>query len=425
MSRKVRDSTKRESGVKGLTSWERGGIISTHAVFCNTELMAIDPIAPVGFSPPAIGDPEVAEVVATLESGWLSTGPRVHQFERAFADYVEAPYAVAVNSGTAALHLSLLAAGIGTGDEVVTTPLTFCATANAIIHTGATPRFADIDRVTWNLSPAATAGSITPATRALLPVHYTGRPADMPAFLRLANRHGAVLVEDAAHCIEGRSEGVKIGRVGDLTCFSFYATKNLTTGEGGMITTGREAWADFARVASLHGISHTAWARTEDGGSPHYDVVMPGFKYNMMDLQAAIGLHQLARLEECLRRREAIWARYDDALADLPVTRPAPVPANDLHARHLYTLLVDPESGWTRDAVMAALHAEGVSTSVHFRALHLHPYYAERYSLRSGMFPVAERVSTCTLSLPLSAGMTDEQVERVVWVLRRTLLRER
>ena len=329
--------------------------------------MAIAPIAPVGFSPPAIGHPEVAEVVATLESGWLSTGPRVRQFERAFADYVEAPYAVAVNSGSAALHLSLLAAGIGAGDEVVTTPLTFCATANAIIHAGATPRFADIDPITWNLSAAAVADTLTSATRALLPVHYAGRPADLPAFRQLANRHGAVLVEDAAHCIEGRSDGVKIGRAGDLTCFSFYATKNLTTGEGGMLTTGREAWADFARVASLHGISHDAWARTEGGGSPHYDIVMPGFKYNMMDLQAAIGLHQLARLDECLWRRESIWARYDDALADLPVTRPAPVQADDLHARHLYTLLVNPESGWSRDAVMAALQTEGVSTSVHFR----------------------------------------------------------
>lgn len=425
LSEQVRDLTRGEPSKEGLTSRRRGAIISTHAVLVSNELMPIDPIAPVGFSPPAIGHPEVAEVVATLESGWLSTGPRVQQFERAFADYVEAPFAVAVNSGTAALHLSLLAAGIGAGDEVVTTPLTFCATAAAIIHAGATPRFADIDPVTWNLSPMATAGVITPASRAILPVHYAGRPADMPAFRQLANRHGAVLIEDAAHCIEGRSEGVKIGRTGDLTCFSFYATKNLTTGEGGMLTTGREAWADFARVASLHGISRDAWARTEDGGAPHYDVVMAGFKYNMMDLQAAIGLHQLAGLDKNLKRREVIWAHYDEALADLPVTRPAPVRAKDLHARHLYTLLVEPESGWSRDAVMVALQAEGVSTSIHFRALHLHPYYAERYSLKSGMFPVSERVSACTLSLPLSAGMTDEQVERVIKVLRCTLLRER
>jgi dTDP-4-amino-4,6-dideoxygalactose transaminase len=408
-----------------LTLSLRDGIMATHAAPFSQELMAIDPIPKVGFSPPAIGRDEVAEVVATLESGWLSTGPRVQQFERAFADYVGAPYAVAVNSGTAALHLSLLAAGIGPGDEVVTTPLTFCATANVVIHVGATPKFADIDPVTWNLSPAAAAEAVTPATRALLPVHYAGRPADMAAFRDLATRHGAALIEDAAHCVEGRSGGVKIGVTGDLTCFSFYATKNLTTGEGGMLTTGREAWATFARVASLHGMSRDGWARRTGGGLPHYDVVMPGFKYNMMDLQAAIGLHQLAKLESHLRRREAIWARYDAELADLPLVRPAPVADGDLHARHLYTVLIDPGSGLSRDDVFAALSSEGVSASVHFRALHLHPYYAERFDLKPGMFPVAETVSARTLSLPLSAGMTDAQVERVIVVLRRTLLRER
>jgi dTDP-4-amino-4,6-dideoxygalactose transaminase len=225
--------------------------------------------------------------------------------------------------------------------------------------------------------------------------------------------------------VEGRSNGAKIGTTGDLTGFSFYATKNLTTGEGGMLTTAREDWAAFVRVASLHGMSRDAWSRFAPGGSPHYDVVMPGFKYNMMDLQAAIGLHQLARLEQHLQRRTAIWSRYDEALADLPVTRPAPVASGDLHARHLYTLLVDPDSGWPRDELMVALQSEGISTSVHFRALHLHPYYADRFGLKPGMFPIAERVSARTLSLPLSAGMTDDQVDRVVDAVRRTVLRTR
>ena len=192
-----------------------------------------------------------------------------------------------------------------------------------------------------------------------------------------------------------------------------------------MLTTSRDDWASFARVASLHGMSRGAWTRAAHEKSPHYDVVMPGFKYNMMDLQAAIGLHQLARLDERLRRREAIWRMYDEACADLPVTRPAPVPPGDVHARHLYTILVEPESGWSRDALMAALQDEGISTSVHFRALHLHPYYAERFNLRPGMFPIAEMVSERTLSLPLSAGMTDEQVERVTTTVRRMLLRAR
>jgi dTDP-4-amino-4,6-dideoxygalactose transaminase len=385
--------------------------------------MAIDPELAVGFSPPSVGEHEVAEVVATLQSGWLSTGPRVHQFEQAFARYVGAPCAVAVNSGTAALHLSLLATGVGPGDEVVTSPLTFCATANVVVHVGATPYFADIDPVTWNLCPEATADAVTPRTKAIIPVHYAGRPVETRRFRELAARTGITLVEDAAHCVEGRSVDGKIGVTGDVTCFSFYATKNLTTGEGGMLTTAREDWAAFARVASLHGMSRNAWARNGNGGTASYDVVMPGFKYNMMDIQAAIGLHQLARLDEQLRRRDAIWRRYDEALADLPLTRPAPVRDGEVHARHLYTLLVNPESGWTRDALMEALHDEGISTSVHFRALHLQPYYAERFGFRPGMFPVAERVSERTLSLPLSAGMTDEQVERVTDALRRTVLR--
>jgi dTDP-4-amino-4,6-dideoxygalactose transaminase len=332
---------------------------------------------------------------------------------------------VAVNSGTAALHLALLACGVRAGDEVVTTPLTFCATANVIVHAGGIPRFADIDPTTWNLSPAAAAAAIGERTRAIVPVHYAGRPVDTRAFRALANAHGAILIEDAAHCIEGHSAGAKIGTTADLTCFSFYATKNLTTGEGGMLTTAREEWAAFARVASLHGISRDAWTRSEKDSSPHYDVVMAGFKYNMMDLQAAIGLHQLARLEQHLRRREAIWRRYDEGLAGLPVTRPAPVCAGDVHARHLYTMLVNTESGWTRDDLSAALRDEGIATSVHFRALHLHPYYAERFALRRGMFPVAEMVSDRTLSLPLSAGMTDEQVERVIEAVRRAMLHPR
>ncbi len=387
--------------------------------------MAIDQVPDVGFSPPAIGEDEVAEVVATLKSGWLSTGPRVAQFERAFADYVGAPHAVAVNSGTAALHLSLLAAGVGAGDEVITTPLTFCATANVIIHAGATPVFADIDPVTWNLCPSATGAAVTPRTRALLPVHYAGRPVETRAFRALANRHDLVMVEDAAHCIEGRASGAKIGTTADLTCFSFYATKNVTTGEGGMLTTSREDWAAFARMASLHGMSRNGWDRTEPGTPAQYDVLMPGFKYNMMDLQAAIGLHQLAKVTAHLRRRQEIWARYDAAFEDLPVTRPAPVPSGDVHARHLYTVLIDTDSGWTRDDLGRALHQDGIATSVHFRAVHLQPYYAERFDFRRGMFPVAEDVSDRTLSLPLSAGMTDEQVERVTDAFRRTVLRLR
>jgi len=373
---------------------------------------------PVPFAPPALGREEIAEVVSTLESGWLSTGPRVEAFELAFAAYVGAPCAIALNSGTAALHLALLASNIGAGDEVVTTPLTFCATANAIIHAGATPVFADIDAASWNLDPAAAAAAMTPRTRAILPVHYAGRVAPMGALTALAAREGVRVIEDAAHCIEGVADGKKVGAIGDFTCFSFYATKNLTTGEGGMVTTADERAAAFIRAASLHGLSRGAWRRYAPGGAPQYDVLMAGFKYNMMDIQAAIGLHQLARVAGMHARRTAIWAHYDAALADLPLQRPAPVPSGDVHARHLYTVLVEERAaGLSRDALRQALAERGISTSVHFRALHLHPYYQDRFGLRRGMYPAAEAVSDTTLSLPLSAAMPDAAVDRVIEAL--------
>lgn len=379
----------------------------------------------VNFAPPSIGQPEIDEVVAALKSGWLSTGPKVRQFERAFADYLGVEHAIAVNSCTAALHLALLASDIGTGDEVVTTPLTFCATANVVVHTGATPKFADIDPLTWNLSAAAAAAAVTAKTRAIIPVHYAGRPVEVRAFRALANRKNLVLIEDAAHAVETIAAGEKIGTTADFSCFSFYATKNLTTGEGGMLTTSSARAAEFARIAALHGMSRNAWNRYGKGGSPHYDVVMPGYKYNMMDLQAAIGLHQLASLHQHLERREAIFALYDEALADLPLTRPAPVAPGDRHARHLYTVLVNPDSGWTRDGLVAAMAEAGITTSIHFRALHLHPYYADRFGYTRGMFPNAELVSDRTLSLPLSGGMTDSAAARVIDVLRDLVLGRR
>lgn len=375
----------------------------------------------VPFSRPVIGQGEIDEVVAALTSGWLSSGPRVRQFEEAFAAYVGAPHAVALNSCTAALHLALLAFEIGPGDEVVTTPLTFCATANVIIHAGATPRFADVDEETWNLSPAAAAEAVSGRTRALLPVHFAGRPADLSAFRRLSSKHGLMLVDDCAHAVEAVAGGRKVGAAADVSCFSFYATKNLTTGEGGMLTTADAEIAAFARTASQHGISRDGWARYKAMGSPHYDVLFPGFKYNMMDLQAAIGLHQLAGLETRQVRRQAVWRIYDEGLADLPLGRPAPVPTGDVHARHLYTILVGPESGWTRDALSRRLADEGIATSVHFRALHLHPYYEKRFRLSRGMFPVAERISDQILSLPLGGGMSDAEAHVVVEAIRRAI----
>jgi len=373
----------------------------------------------VPFSPPDIGGAEIAEVIATLESGWLSTGPRVHRFEEAFAAYVGARHAIALNSCTAGLHLALLAAGVGPGDEVITTPLTFCATANVIVHCGATPVFADVNPTTGNLDPDAAAAAVTPRTRALLPVHYGGRPADVAAFQAIARRHRLVTVEDAAHCIEGVAAGRKIGTTADFTCFSFYATKNLTTGEGGMVTTALPDAAERIRVASLHGMSRDAWSRYQQVGPTRYDVILPGFKYNMTDLQAAIGLHQLAALERHLERRNAIWERYDAALADLPIATFAPVPAASVHARHLYTVLVDRvSSGLTRDDLAEALAAAGIASSVHFPAVHLHRYYVERFGFARGQFPHAERIADTVLSLPLSPALTDRQIDLVIRAVR-------
>jgi dTDP-4-amino-4,6-dideoxygalactose transaminase len=378
----------------------------------------------VPFAPPEIGAGEIAEVVATLESGWLSTGPRVRRFEKAFAAFTGAPHAVAVNSCTAGLHLSLLAAGVGPGDEVITTPLTFCATANVIVHAGATPVFADVDPRTGTLDPAAAAAAVTPRTRAVIPVHYGGRPADVDAFGDLARRHGLATIEDAAHCVEGVAGGRRIGTTADYTSFSFYATKNVTTGEGGMVTTASPEAAERIRVASLHGMTRDAWSRYHSLAASPYDVVVAGFKYNMTDLQAALGLHQLAAAGRHFLRRRAICARYDEAFAGLPVSHFDPVPPGTLHARHLYTLIVDGGPGGsrgrgpTRDEVAAALAEDGIATSVHFPVLHLTRYYRERFGFRQGQFPHAERLSNTILSLPLSPAHTDEQVEQVICAVR-------
>jgi dTDP-4-amino-4,6-dideoxygalactose transaminase len=385
--------------------------------------MAVRTERRVPFAPPAIGRDEIEEVVKTLQSGWLTTGPRVQQFEQSFAEYVGAPHAVAVNSCTAALHLSLLAAGLGPGDEVITTPLTFCATANTIVHTGATPVFADIDPATMNLDAGAAAEAVTGRTRALLPVHFAGRPADALALQPLSAHHGLTLIEDAAHAVEAISQVGKIGSTADFTCFSFYATKNLTTGEGGMVTTTSADRADRLRIASLHGMSRDAWARYAPGACGDYEVVMAGFKYNMMDIQAAIGLHQLAALDARLRRREEIWCRYEVGLGHLPLTLPAAVEPGTRHARHLFTVLVDAaECGMPRAALQSALRERGVSTSIHFRALHLQPFYAERFGFRRGMFPHAELVSDQTLSLPLSAALSDAEVDAVIEAIEDAIL---
>jgi len=376
------------------------------------------------FGSPALGEAEIQEVVETLRSGWIGTGPRVARFESDFKAYIGSRHALALNSCTAALHLSMIAAGVGPGDEVITTPLTFAATANAIVHTGASPVFVDVDPVTQNIDPASIEAAVTPRTRAIVPVHFAGRPCDMDPIMALARSRNLGVIEDAAHAIEAVYHGRHIGTIGDAACFSFYVTKNIVTGEGGMVTTGDDAWAEKIQTYGLHGLSKGAWKRYSDEGFVHYQVLYPGFKYNMTDMQAALGIHQLARVAEYAAIRKSIWRQYDEAFADLPVTTPAPEEPGTTHARHLYTLLLDlPKLRITRDDVVEELKAEGIGTGIHFISLHLHPYYRDRFGFSPDDFPNARRISERTLSLPLSARLSDQDVADVITAVRKVLLR--
>jgi dTDP-4-amino-4,6-dideoxygalactose transaminase len=368
-----------------------------------------------------MGAEEIEEVVSTLRSGWLGTGPKVGRFEEAFAAYTGAPHAVAVNSCTAALHLSMIVAGAGPGTEVITTPMTFVATLNAIVHAGARPVLVDCDRATGLIDPDRLKAAVTPRTRALLPVHLYGRPCAMDEIGAIARRHDLLVIDDAAHAIESRYRGRSIGTIGDLTCFSFYVTKNITTVEGGMVTTAREDLADRIKVLALHGMSRDAWRRYSDSGYRHYEVVEPGFKYNLTDLQAAIGLCQLPHIEAWLSRREAIWQRDDDAFADLPVQGPAAVPSDIRHARHLYTLLIDHERcGVDRDTFMQRMHERQIGTGVHYIAAHLHAYYRDALGYCRHDLPNATWLSDRTVSIPLSAHMSDDDVDDVIAGVRRS-----
>ena len=367
------------------------------------------------FGQPRFGPEAIAEVVDSIERGWVGTGPKVARLEEEFAAYTGARHAVAVNSCTAALHLSMLGSGIGPGDEVITTPMTFVATVNAILHAGATPVLVDCDRATGLIDPARIARVVTSRTRAIVPVHLYGRVCDVDAIRDIADRHGLIVVEDAAHAVEARYRDRKVGTLAELTCFSFYATKNMSTGEGGMITTDRADLADRLKVLALHGLSKDAWRRFSDEGYLHYQMTELGYKYNMMDLQAALGLHQLPRVEEWLLRREELWRRYDEAFADLPVELPAPPRADTRHARHLYTLNVDRErAGVDRDGFMRRLHQAGIGSGVHYVAVHLHPYYRDRFGWTPGDFPNATWLSERTVSIPLSPHLDDTQVARVI-----------
>ena len=372
----------------------------------------------LSFSPPLIGEEEIAEVVDTLRSDWITTGPKAAQFEAEFAAAVSAPAAVAVNSCTAALHTALLASGIGPGDEVITTPLTFAATVNVVEHVGARPVLVDVERDTLTINPALIEAAITGRTRAIVPVHYAGHPADLDPIHGLARARRLLVLEDAAHAIPAAYRGRKIGSGANPVAFSFYATKNLTTAEGGMLT-GEHGFLERARLLSLHGLSRDAWKRYDKGGSWRYEVLAPGFKYNMTDIQAALGLWQLRKLPAFQERRRQVVRRYTEAFQgdealELPVERP-----NVEHAWHLYVLRLRPgvlRIG--RDRFIEELATRNIGTSVHFTPIHLHPYYRDKYGYNATSFPVAYDNFQRMLSLPLNPRLSDQDVADVIDAVR-------
>lgn len=372
------------------------------------------------FGSPCIAQDEIDEVVDSLKSGWLGTGPKVERFQNMFKEYVCAKHAVALNSCTAAMHLALKVIGIKEGDEVITTPMTFPATANVIVHAGGKPVFVDVKRSTMNIDEDLIEEKITEKTKAILPVHMAGRPCDMDKIMKIARNHNLFVIEDAAHAVEAWYKGKKIGAIGDMTCFSFYVTKNLTTGEGGMVTTNNLDWAEQVKILSLHGLSSGAWARYAEKGFKHYEAVMCGFKYNMTDIQAALGIHQLEKLEGYLKIREKIWKEYDAGFKDLPVIIPKAAEEDTVHARHLYTPLFNiDELKCSRDAIQQALRRENIGTGTHFVSLHLHHYYKERFGFKRGDFPNAEFVSDRTVSLPLSAKLSYKDVADVIAAVKK------
>jgi dTDP-4-amino-4,6-dideoxygalactose transaminase len=363
------------------------------------------------FSPPAIGEEEIAEVVDTLRSGWITTGPKTQRFEEEFARKIGAPGALALNSCTAALHTALVVAGIGPGDEVITTPLTFTASVNVLEHVGARPVLVDVERDTLNIDPRAIEAAITRRTRAIMPVHYSGHPVDLDPIRGLAAAHGLMIIEDAAHAVAATYKGRRIGSEGNPVAFSFYATKNLTTGEGGMLAATPE-FLDRARVIGLHGMSRDAWKRYDQRGSWAYDVSAPGFKYNMSDIQAALGLVQLAKLDRLQNRRRQIAAAYASSFAELadrlelPVERPSVQ-----HAWHLYVIRIhDQRLRIDRDTFIQELKDRNIGSSVHFIPIHMHSHYRNKYNYLPDDFPVTYDAFRRMISLPLSAAMTDQDV---------------
>jgi dTDP-4-amino-4,6-dideoxygalactose transaminase len=376
----------------------------------------------LSYNPPTIGNGERMEVQDTLQTPWVTTGPKTKAFEAGLKDYLEAPAVVALNSCTAGLHVGLVALGVGPGDEVIVPSMTFCATANVVEHVGARPILVDVSPETLTLAPEAVHAAITSRTKAIIPVHYAGHPAQMDELDELASRHGLAIMEDAAHAISTRYKGRLVGSRSNLAAFSFYATKNLTTVEGGCLT-GDQELIDRCRIIGHHGMNRDAWKRFDRSGSWYYEVVLPGFKYNMTDLQASIGLVQLKRIEAFQKRRREVVARYQAGLQDLAALE---LPVEQPWAEsswHLFVLRLRPELlRIDRNAFIEELKNRNIGTSVHYVPVHMHPFYRDKYGYRQEDIPVAADAYSRMLSLPLHAGLSDDDVDDVVQAVRDLVL---
>ena len=368
------------------------------------------------FSRPTINQAAIDEVVACLKSGWITTGPRVKQFEDDLKAYCSAPHALVLSSATAGLHLVLAALELKPGDEVITTPMTFAATLNTIVLTGGKPVLVDVEPGTYNMDVTKIEKAVTKRTRAIMPVHFAGLPVDLDPLYAIAKKHGLRVVEDAAHAIGTEYKGKRIGSFGDVQVFSFHPNKNMTTGEGGCVVTRDEKMVEAVALLRFHGMDREAWNRFGKKGSQHYEIIAPGYKYNMMDIQAALGLHQLKQLDGFIKRRTELALRYQQLLAGLPQVSLPKAPAySHLHAWHLYTPLVNSDAaGMDRDAFMQGMKDRNIGTGLHYRAVHLYPYYREHFGFKHGDFPNAETISDRIVSLPLFPSMTDADQDRVV-----------
>ena len=376
----------------------------------------------IPFHIPEIGEDEISSVIETLRSGWLTTGPKVKTFEADFGRYVGSSHAVAVNSGTAALHLALDAVGIKEGDEVIVPAMTFAATAEVVLYFKAKPVLVDCEPDTLNLDPSHLEAAVTSKTKAIVPVHFGGQPCDMSRILEIARSYRLNVIEDAAHALPASYRGKKVGTLSDITCFSFYATKTITTGEGGMATTENSEWAKRMRMMSLHGISHDAWKRYAKEGSWYYEVLRPGFKYNLTDIAAALGIEQLKKCDEFGAARSKIAAAYSEAFKSVPEIRTPRCAPEIQHAWHLYVIQLQIDRlKITRDQFIEALKERGIGTSVHFIPLHLHPYYRDTFCYAATHFPCASAVFERIVSLPIYPKMTDGNLRDVIGAVRKLI----